>query len=268
MRALPLTLLILVFGCKMPDPAPTELDDLAHFFMAQTHEQDHDRIIEGADNLRAWFDANTGADEITTGGYLTDLTLEEVDALDEMEWSPDPALCAGVFVVSRLSCALDEAAAISLEPNQLEVFEGNYQAYDREFDTDPDCYPTGECDAVDWTSIIEDNFVAGIGEMFYEVKVKLRRSRDEAGDPGAMLVRSIMPAAAEEDVNSGGFEQSYHIEAYVPQGSGALHMYGMWSYGWFLESDPDDNIWFDQYLGGLEDFEKQLEDLCVNGWED
>ncbi len=253
----------------MPDPAPTELDDLAHFFFAQADVQEHERIVEGADNLRTWFDANADSDDFTTGGVLSDLTQDAVDALDELEWSPDPELCAGVFVVSQLSCDLDSAAAISLEPNQTDVFEGNYKSYERTWDSDPDCYVDGSCDAVDWTSLIEDNFVGGYGEMFYEMVVKMRRSRDEDHEPAALLVRSVMPEIAEEDVGFGGFEQSYHIEAYVPQasGDGLLHFYGMWSYGWAFESEHDDTLWFDQYLAGLEDFEEQLEDLCVNGWD-
>jgi hypothetical protein len=267
MRALPPIALLLVVGCKMPDPAPTELDELVHFFFSQTDDQEHERILEGADNLVAWYQSNAGSEDAVTGGVISDLSQAQIDALEELEWEPDPSLCAGVFVVSQLSCDLDSAAAISLEPNQTEVFEGNYQSYDRTWDSDPDCYVDGSCDGVDWTSIIEDNFVGNLGEMFYTMVVKMRRSRDEDGVPSALLIRSVMPDVAEEDVGFGGFEQSYHLEAYVPNGAGLIHLYGMWSYGWAFESEHDDKMWFDQYLAGLEDFEVQLEDLCVNGWD-
>jgi hypothetical protein len=265
MRSLIPALAIVVLGCKPPDPAPTELDELGHFFLAQVHEQEHERIVEGAANLIAWYEASGLAGGGPVGGTLTDLVQAEVDVLDELDWSPDPEPCAGVYAVSELSCDLDAAAAISLEPNQLEVFEGNYESYDRSFDSDPDCYVDGTCDAVDWTSIIGDNFVLSY-DMTYEVVVKLRRSRDEQGEPAVMLVRSIMPHEAEEDVNVGGFEQSYHIEAYVPHDSGTLHLYGMWSYGWVSGMDADATFWSDQYLNGLLDFETKLEDLCVDGW--
>jgi hypothetical protein len=268
MRPSPPTLLFLLAGCKMPEPAPTELDELVHFFFAQTDEQEHERIVEGAENLVAWYEANAVGEQPVTGGVISDLSQERIDALEELEWSPDPSLCAGVFVISQLSCDLDSAAAISLEPEQTEVFEGNYKSYERSWDSDPDCYVDGRCDGVDWTSLIEDNFVGGYGEMFYRMVVKMRRSRDEDGQPAALLIRSVMPEIAQEEVGFGGFEQSYHIEAYAPNRAGLVHLYGMWSYGWAFESDHDDKMWFDQYLAGLEDFEEQLEQLCVHGWGD
>jgi hypothetical protein len=256
----------LALGCRPPDPAPTELDELVHFFFAQAQEQDHERIIEGGDNLLAWYEAGgfDGSDPFS--GTVTDLVQAEVDVLEEMEWSPDPELAAGVYAISELSCDLAAAAAISLEPNQLEVFVDNYKAYDRSWDTDPDCYLDGSCDGVDWTSEIEDNFVGNMGNMSYRVVVKLRRSRDEAGQPAAILIRSVMPTEATDDVDWGGFEQSYHIETYLPHDGGLLHLYGMWSYGWAFDWDADHDFWPTQYAQGLEDFEQQLQTLCVEGW--
>jgi len=266
MRASLPVLVLLVVGCKPPDPAPTELDDLVHFFLAQVDDQEHERILEGADNLEAWFDASGLAGGGPAGGTLSDLSQAEVDTLGELSWSPDPEPCAGVYAVSELSCDLDTAVAISLEPNQLEVFVDNYKAYDRTWDSEPECYVDGSCDGVDWTSLIEDNFVGSYGEMSYEMVVKLRRSRDEDGAPRAMLIRSVMPDVATEDVGIGGFEQSYHVEVYQQHDGGLLYLYGMWSHGWMSGVDDDADLWPNQYLEGLIEFEEQLEDVCVNGW--
>ncbi len=257
---------LLAMGCKPPEPAPTELDELAHFFLAQVHEQEHERILEGAANLVTWFEEAGLQGAEPAGGTLTDLEQAEVDALEELRWSPDPELCAGVYVISELSCDLDTAADIGLEPNQLEVFTDSYKSYERTWDTDPDCYVDGTCDAVDWSSVIEDNFVGSYGAMTYEVVVKLRRSRDEDGQPQVVLVRSVMPEIADEDVGVGGFEQSYHIEAYIAQGGGTLHLYGLWNHGWLSGVDDDADVWPNQYLDGLLDFEETLEALCVDGW--
>jgi hypothetical protein len=267
MRAVLPALASLVLGCRPPDPAPVELDDLTHFFLAQVHEQEHERIVEGTANLLAWYADSGLAGGGPAGGMLSDLSQAEVDALEELVWSPDPEPCAGVYAVSELSCDLDSAAAISLEPDQLEVFVDNYKAYDRVWDSEPGCYVDGSWDAVDWTSTIEDNFVGTYGEMVYQMVVKLRRSRDDEGAPAAMLIRSVMPDVAQEDVGVGGFEQSYHVEVYAPrQGGGLLHLYGMWSHGWMSGIDDDADLWPNQYLEGLLDFELQLEELCVNGW--
>ncbi len=265
MRASLAAFALFALGCKPPEPAPTELDELIHFFFDQTQQQEHERILEGAANVLDWYAASGLAGTGAAVGSVSDLGQAQVDALDELRSSPDPSLCAGVYTVSELSCDLDAAAAISLEPDQMSVFEGNYAAYDRVFETDPDCYLEGACDAVDWYSVIEDNFVFQY-EMTYEVVVKLRRTRDEEGQPSVMLVRSIMPEEATEDVNVGGFEQSYHIEAYIQGDGPLLHLYGLWNYGWISGSDPDSDFWSNQYADGLLDFEETLEELCVNGW--
>ena len=246
MRALLPTLALLSLGCKPPEPAPTELDELAHFFLAQVHEQEHERIVEGAANLEAWFQGSGFAGAGPSGGTVSDLTQAEVDALDELRWSPDPEPCAGVYAVSELSCDLDLAAAISLEPNQLEVFVGNYRAYERNWDTEPDCYVDGSCDAVDWTSVIQDNFVGSYGDMTYEMVVKLRRTRDQQDQPSVMLIRSVMPEVASEDVGVGGFEQSYNIEVYLRRDSGLLHFYALWNHGFLSGIDDDADVWPNQ----------------------
>ncbi len=267
MRPTVCLLALLSLGCRRPDPAPTELDELLHFFMAQVDQQDHERIIEGTENLVAWYEASEeAAAGEPFGGTVSDLTQAEVDALAELKWDPDPALATGVFAVSELSCDLDAAAAIALEPDQMALFPDNYSAYERSYDTDSQCYLDDRCDAVDWTSEIEDAFLGSYGEMSYRVVVKLRRSRDEETVPRAMLVRSIMPEAAEEEVSWGGFEQGYHIEIYVPHGQGILHAYGMWSYGWASFMDEEDDPLAGQYVAGLLDFEADLERLCTEGW--
>jgi len=265
MRPPTLVFCLTAASCKRPDPAPTDLDDLAHFFLAQTDLQEHERIVEGAANLLAWYDASGLAGQGPSAGTLTDLAQEEVDAIEELNWAPDPRPCAGVFAISEISCEFAAVEAMNLEPNQTEVFEGNYESYVRTWESDPGCFEAGTCDALDWSSVIEDNFVFSY-EMTYTMYVRMRRSRDEGGAPAALLIRSVMTDPAEEDVDFGGFEQSYHIEVYVPRAEGLLHLYGMWSYGWISGSDPDSDFWPNRYADGLLEFEEQLEGLCVDGW--
>jgi hypothetical protein len=262
----PILALAALAACRPPDSAPTELDELAHFFFAQVHEQEQDRILEGALNLASWFDDNGLAGPGADSGTISDLSSAEVQALAEMTWQPDPSLAVGVFAVSSVACSLEDAEAINLEEDQLALFPGSYNSYERSWDSDPDCYADGSCDAVDWTGDIEDGFVGSLGSMSYQMVVKMRRSRDVDGQPAAMLVRSVMPAAASEDYDSGGFEQSFHVGVYVPYGAGTLHLSSLWSYGWTSIGNPDDDFWANQYVGGLLDFEDNLEELCTEGW--
>ncbi len=254
-------------ACRPPDPAPTELDELAHFFLTQAHVLEHERILEGAANLARWFDDQGLAGPGAASGSLSDLSPEEVGAFDELTWQPDPAPAVGVFALSELDCSLGEAEAVNLHEDQLELFPDSYRSYARSYERDPSCYLDGACDAVDWVAQIEDGFVGGLGTMTYRVVAKLRRSRDEAGTPGAMLVRSVMPEPAAEEYDAGGYEQSYHVGVYIPRGEGrSLHLSALWSHGWVNGVDEEADLWANQYVGGLLDFEENMQTLCVEGW--
>ncbi len=253
-------------ACRPPDPAPTELDELAHFFLAQAHQQQHERIVEGAANLAAWYEASGLVEEGPSGGTLSDLSADEVLAIEEMTWEPDPEPAVGVYAVSATSCDLGLAGVINMVEDQMEVFPDNYAGYERDWDTDPGCWEDGGCDAVDWQAFIDDSFVMNMGSMSYRYVVKLRRSRDELGEPAILMVRSVMPEPAEEGLESAGFDQSYHVGVYVPFDGGTLHLSALWSYGWVNGMDPDADFWPGQYVGGLLDFEEELEVLCTEGW--
>lgn len=97
---LPVLVPLALVACKAPDAAPSDIDSLAHFFLAQAEIQDHPRIVEGGQNLVAWFDAS-GLDGSPTGGTLTDLTRDELDAVPDLAWDPDPEPCAGIYSTRR-----------------------------------------------------------------------------------------------------------------------------------------------------------------------
>ncbi len=262
-----LLLLLALAGCSPPDPAPTELDELAHFFLAQVHAQEHARILEGAANIALWFDEQGLSGPGAASGTLSDLSTDEVLAFEELSWEPDPTPAVGVFAISELDCPLATAEAVNLHEDQLALFPDSYRAYSRSYDDDPGCYLDGDCDAVDWVADIEDGFVGGFGTMTYQVAAKMRRSRDEAGEPGAMLVRSVMPEPAAEEYSSGGYEQSYHVGVYIPRGdSRSIHLSALWSHGWVNGVDEDADMWANQYVGGLLDFEDAMQVLCTEGW--
>lgn len=250
-------------ACRGPDLAPEELDDLVHFFLAQAGVQDHEAIGQGADNLEAWFDSSVEVVGGQASGALTPLVQSEVQDFDELEWDPDPADADGVYVLTELDCAMDAAMEVMLEPAQAEMFPAVYEAYEREFDTDPDCFIPGSCDGVDWHCWVEDKFLTST--MTYECRAILRRSwHGDDGEQQAVLLRSMMPEPAVEDVEAGGMDQSYHIQAYIPRGEAkVLHLYAVWNNGWFANIGEDGDFWSNLYLDGLLEYDDRLLELCV-----
>ncbi len=261
-----LALLLLAVGCRPPLPeAPTKMDDLIHFFHQNVDSPDPLHVGAGAENLDAWFDASPAVEDGWASGAVSDLSEDEVGLLAEMTWAPDPTLAVGVYIATVVDCSLDQMMEIYLEPDQLSLFPGNYDAYERFFDSDPDCFADGTCDLVEWHSEVEDSIV-GLS-MAYGLVTDMRRFEYEDDDGEAtqvVLGRNYMPAPAEESVAAGGFEQSYHIEAYVPRGAGqTLHLYGLWNHGFLDGVSEEAPFWENQYKDGLVEWDERIQELCT-----
>jgi len=262
-----LALVIAGSGCReAPPEAPTELDDLVHFFFQQMDGEDPSLVGDGAENLADWYDSSDQVDgDGWATGTVTELDDGELALLEMMEWSPDPSLAVGVYIVLETDCSWDQMMAIYLEPDQLSLFPGNYDAYERFFDSDAGCFEDETCDVVDWHSAVEDS-IAEL-PMTYGLITRMRRFPYEDADGAAtqvVLGRNVMPAAAEENIATAGFEQSYHIEAYVPRGSDhTLHLYGLWNYGYIDGVDGDLAFWPNQYRDGLIEWDERIQELCT-----
>ena len=152
--------LLLSLGCRPPLPdAPTELDALIHHFFDELDGDDAPLVGAGAENLDAWFDATDQVEDGWASGAVSDLSEAQIDDLEMMTWEPDPSLAVGVYIATVVDCSLDQVVELTLEPDQLAMFPGNYDAYERTFDSDPDCFSDGGCDQVDWHSEVEDSIV-------------------------------------------------------------------------------------------------------------
>ena len=252
-------------GVEVPDDppqAPQDLDDLVHFFWTEMAGEDAELVAAGGANLASWYDGSTELIEGWFMGMVSDLDSDEIGLLDGMTWEPDPADTAGVLIVVELGCSLQQTMEIYLEPDQLSLFPDSYASYERFFDSDPGCFADGSCDQVDWHSEISDS-IADLYYLEYGMTTRLRRF----GDDGAILARNYMPSPAEDDVEAAGFEQSYHIEAYVPRSAGrTLHLYGLWNHGYLEDVPPDVPFWTDQYLEGLVEWDERVGELCEEGW--
>lgn len=251
---------LLLAACARPEPAPTNLDALAHFFLAQGEIQDHDRIVEGGRNLVAWFQA-AGLDGTPSGGTLSDLTREEALAVSDLSWDADPEPCAGVYEVALSPCTMEQAAAVNLVEDQSLLFPDHYETYHRTWGNDPSCWEDG-CDAVDWVSDVVEEVSGGIATLTYRFVVRMRQSRED-GDPSVLLLRTVLPEPAVVDTSAATFEQSYHAEVFVPYGEGTLHLYALWNAISLLGGDTDGSFWSNQYVEGLADYEAELVGACA-----
>jgi hypothetical protein len=252
------SLLPVLLGCKSLQPAPTDLDELAHFFLAEFAQEDDNRLQEGSDNIARWYDTQGSAEGATgTVSTVQPAGLEAMGLASDLDMSS----LVGVFeLITHPKCSVSDIDQIYVFEDQQLLFNDPYDAYERTYDTDVGCFLSGECAELSWTITITDSMLGK--SMTYDLLVELRRLTS-----GALLVRSWMPEPAvleDGDESVTFFDQSYHIEVFSPRSSGSsLHFYAMWNSGGLQGVDTTGDFWINQHLSGLQDWNDRLDELCV-----
>jgi hypothetical protein len=261
-RTTPL-LALLSLGCRQLEPAPTELDALAHFFFLEFDSEETGRLVEGLDNLDAWYEDH--GDPEGLGGSLTDVDQAARDAVG-LDDSASFEYINGVFeLVPHQGCSVEDMGTINLYEDQESLFPGQYEDYGRSYREGRGCFSDGDCDDAEWMVSIQDSMVGKT--MTYDMVVQMRRVRREDGEAAGILTRVYMPEpgllGGEPDGNT-FFDQSYQIETATPHSARSnLHFYGVWNSGGLRGFDPDAEIWTNQYLKGVEDWNDRLDELCA-----
>lgn len=258
----PLLALPLLAGCSAPAAAPSDLDDLVHFFLAQVPDSDDALVLEGMAHLEdRYLEQLDEAEEGYLSGSVSDLSLDEVVDLDLLLWEPDPLRATGAYILGELPCSVEEALEIYLEPDQLALFPDAYVGYERTWEGDPVCLGTGTCTHADWTSWIEDS-LAGFATSYH----LLNQFRRVEAEDGALsfIGRAAMPEPAQESISAASFEQSYHLEVFAPRpGGGSLHLYANWNHGTLTGVSDDAPLWSSQYIDGLLEWDGWAADFCT-----
>ena len=250
--------------------APTELDALARFLFVEYDTEQAQTLLDGVTNLHD-LHASQGSDEGWSGA-LSPLDGEAFTAVGR-DANLDTEWLKGVYeLVPQGGCSPLDLAAIYAHPAQNTLFDGQYDVYDRDYTSNPDCFFDGSCDEATWVAHITDTFVLKQGT--YDFEVQMRRfdatelAPDGAVNGDVVVVRSWMPEAAKigaDEQTDGGtfFDQSYTIETFSTLNSGqALHFYGLWNSGGLKGLDPDADVWEAQYVQGVQEWNDRLDALC------
>ena len=119
-------MLLALTACGHVEPAPEDLDQLAHWFWSAYETNDDVELAVAV----ARFDGLTADLAEPLRGSLTDLTAEE-QATVAVDAPQDPAAAAGMYVVDLLACTLDEVERLIYDPDQDQLHPGVYERYDR-----------------------------------------------------------------------------------------------------------------------------------------
>lgn len=261
MRVVMLT--VLLIGCKKVEPAPTALDDLAHYYWT---DFDTDAVEFGAAtaNLDAAIGGSTIDDMVF--GAISDLTAEELELVGMGD--RDPAAPAGIYYANVVRCSLAELEEHSYAINQDELHAGTYEGYQREYTTDFDAYTSRQVDTLEWVSVYD---VAGLGVEYTATingTMRFLPSIDDEATPHGdlLLVRGVLdePGYIEGSDNERGLMQDYQLEVFYARAPReVIHFYVMWRDMIYTSSvNFDSESAQSLVIGGLEDWDKEAEEWC------
>lgn len=252
---------LLSAGCNV-DPAPEDLDGLAHWFWQHLDDEEPEELQEGAVNL---FEALEGESfEGPLFGTISTLSAEELDLVGHGDEST--AELYGVLMANDMDCSTAGLEYQIYAPNQAEMHPSTYVSYDREFTSDREAYEAREADWIEWQSryVVEGlgaNYSATInGWLRYVAELP----DHELGGP-LLVARGVLDEPAPfGDSEERGIFQDYQLEIYFPMGpQRTMHVYAIWREMVYLSSATfGDDAVQDLVLEGLYDWDVDALDYC------
>ena len=249
-------MLLLLLACRSIDPAPADLDGLAHYLWQNGELGDDATVAEAIENL----DAVVGAMEEREDGQLTRLSTEEADLVSP-RGDFDPANAAGIFMANRFNgCTPEQLERVLIHAAQDEIREDTYQSYERVYLSDDAAFRDGSAERLGWKVDIAADIIGA--DYTEKLQGGIRRVETEVGPAWVQI--TWMTEAAVFDNDSNYWNQDYQLEVYwQPENRETLHLYGMWRelqvFGFSSENQGVQG----QVLNGLADWDDATAQLCL-----
>ncbi|MES2640008.1 MAG: hypothetical protein V4850_11015 [Myxococcota bacterium] len=248
----------LLLACKQPEAAPRDLDTLSHDLWSHYTAEDDEALLADAIDLKGLIDEAA----LPIDGTFTDLT--EAEAGDAGAPGLDPAPAVGLFTAGFIDCTPDEMERILFSQAQMELYPGNYTAYERSYTADLDAYEARQTNRLTWGA----NYSVEIpltGSYTSEILGGVHFVPD--GEDGPYLFSTtVMPAPATTDPDTIVFDVDLQMEVFYPQEGGVVHLFGMWRHidlpnGFGTDSDVGVTL----IVGGLHDWDDATTKICDEG---
>ena len=267
----------LAAGCKpAPPPAPVGLDESARYMIREFYRDDA-FFGAGLQGFMTWYGeegyllvGEQATTENTDSFTVSDLEPGDIEHLALADLVPvrNVADAAGVVSLAEMDCSWKESEALLMRVDQDVVFEDNWEAYSREFQTSRAIYTeataseefveidvdlerfTEGFDMVPYESsvLLTRNFpdpasLLGINIPAYEMFLDFRHGiYDIDGTPTPVLtILTFTVDASFGESGENGLRQSFSIELNVAQENGkTLRMLAVWAEPVSDIADPDD----------------------------
>lgn len=237
-------MLLLLMACGI-DPAPDDVDGLAHWSWVNYDVADASDLADAAEVLRG-LDASDGT--------ITDLLPEEVSqiGLD----GADLEQTRGWYVVNRFPCDLDVLTAVLVHQDQDDWRD--YESYDRNYTGDLEAFQAGESEVMTWDTDYAAKYVTATYSCHSTGGV---RRVDEV-----LLARTWFREPCGSDDEDYTWEQDYQNEVYVQEGSEIVHLYNMWREIEAAGLSEEDDGLVNLMQKGMRDWDDVTAEACET-WE-
>jgi hypothetical protein len=303
-----LPLVLVLAACKPPPPAPEGLDDTTSYMIRNFYTADPE-FQAGLQGFMNWFDdeghtlVGQEANADNTNAFVVhDLTMDDIGYLPmEADLRSDPdrtsteprdlSQAKGVVSLAEMDCVWTDAERLIARPDQNEVFDGDFEAYERSYLTDRETWhkaardlvfdPVDEpltvfdegfdLEAYEHTLLRTNNLVdptaiitANIGE--YPMHLDLRHGEYERdGDQfGAMVVMAWIEDAAWGSSGNNALMQSYSLEVDVQRPDDkTLRMLSLWTEPRGTGIDPTSAFTLNYAVNKSLKSSQRMSDICA-----
>jgi len=242
-------------ACLPVDPAPDDLDGLAHWLWTNHLLADDGQVLE------AMASAGGALSDLTSArsGTLNPLATDDVGDVEHDE-TADLTNAQGFFVATQFPCDMAVLDEFLTAPNQDELYDG-YDEYSRSYTSDRAAYLAGDDDTLSWDI---DLRITPINAQYHALfRGGMRRVGGDDPQTRSLLQFTWMPAPAEFEDENSSFEQDYQIEAYFPRGDDVVHFYSMWRDMRVGAFSSQDDAFLSALVDGLIDWDRRTEELCA-----
>lgn len=285
MMMLTLALTGTLLGCKPPPPAPEGLDASTSYMVENFYESDP-LFQAGVQGFLDWYDTEgyllvgeestlSNTDSFTVGqlsaANVANLPLADEILLngEEDTWGPrDLTRAQGVVSLAEMDCDWIETESYLIRPDQDAVFDGDWDAYEREYLTDKDAFQGASAAAeFDPIEAALDPFSDGFDSSLYEKSILFTKNQADPSkvlfadldpyelrldlrhgiydvdgeDVGAMAILTFNTDAVWDEDGKNGLIQAFSIELNVQQENDkTLRMLAVWAEPYGAGLEPDD----------------------------
>jgi hypothetical protein len=268
--------LLLLLACKAPEPAPSDLDGLAHYFWQKYDAGADEELAEAVRKLDAALGPLSTEQLGAADAYLSepltytlsDLTKEEAERVLPGD-DRDPSLARGFVMINPLPCTMTQAERFVYAQDQMALYPDAYSAYARTYSTDLGAYEAREAPFLDWDVSLTATTVGITYTEELGGGIRYVPALDAEQSPwGWFSVNRAWlhePACFGEDCDSqdARFDQDFQLEVHYERAdTTVVHAYFVWREAEYFGISQDDDALVNLQTDGFIDWDEDTAALC------